>query len=239
MKTARPPEPAADAMIEILGVSMLYPTGVLALDDVTLRLRKGEFAFLIGPSGAGKTTLMRLVFRDLVPTAGDVLVDGRNVNRLPAAKVPYLRRSIGVVFQDFKLLNDRTVHDNVAFALHCMGVTGQQAKSHVSRALDAVGLLHRKHALPLELSGGERQRVCIARALVNDPVILLTDEPTGNLDPDISREIMKLILDINARGTTVLMATHNQELVNALRKRTIALRDGRVVRDEARGAYAE
>lgn len=226
------------AMIELNGVSLLYPNGVLALDDVNLTLGKGEFAFLIGPSGAGKTSLMRLVFRDLSPSAGDVVVDGRNVNRLSASSVPYLRRSIGVVFQDFKLLNDRTVHDNVAFALHCMGVTGGTVKSHVSRALDAVGLLHRKHAHPLELSGGERQRVCIARAIVNDPVILLTDEPTGNLDPDIAREILKLLLDIHGRGTTVLMATHNQELVNSLRRRTITLRDGRVARDEARGGYA-
>lgn len=225
-------------MIELDDVSMVYRNGVTALDHVQLEIRKGEFAFLIGSSGAGKTTLMRMIFRDLIPTAGDVRVDGCSLSRLPVRQIPWLRRNIGVVFQDFKLLNDRSVFDNVAFALHAMGIPSGMVRKQTTRALDAVGLLHRKNFKPMEISGGERQRVCIARAIVNDPAILLTDEPTGNLDPQMSDEIMNLVIEINRRGTTVLFATHNQQLVDRLRTRVIVLKNGRLVRDDPKGMYS-
>jgi cell division transport system ATP-binding protein len=215
----------------------VYENGVTALESVNLHIRKGEFAFLIGPSGAGKTTLMRLIFRDLIPKSGDVIVDGRNIRTLAMSRLPYLRRNIGVVFQDFKLLNNRSVYENVSFALHAMGFTGDLVAKNTNKALDAVGLLHKKNFTPLQLSGGERQRVCIARAIVNDPVILLTDEPTGNLDPYIAHEIMKVIVEINRRGTTVLFATHNNALVDKLKTRVIALKNGKVVKDESKGSY--
>lgn len=224
-------------MIEMHHVTKIYSTGVKALDNINIKIEKGEFVFLVGPTGAGKTTLLKMILREDSPNEGQVVIDGRNIEKLPASKIPYLRRNIGVVFQDFKLLKSATAFDNVAFALRVMGFSGSIIKKQVLRVLDLVGLAHKKNMYPLELSGGEQQRICIARALVNNPAILLTDEPTGNLDPDISWEIMKVLLEINLHGTTVLVATHDKNIVDRLRKRVIALVDGKITKDEARGKY--
>lgn len=225
------------AMIKMNHVTKIYSNGVKALDNIDIEIQKSEFVFLVGPTGAGKTTFLRMILREESPNEGQVVIDGRNIEKLPSSKIPYLRRNIGVVFQDFKLLKSRTVFDNVAFALRVMGFSGSIIKKQVLRTLDLVGLAHKKNMYPLELSGGEQQRVCIARSLVNNPAILLTDEPTGNLDPDISWEIMKVLLEINMHGTTVLVATHDKNIVNRLRKRVVALVDGRITKDENRGMY--
>ncbi len=224
-------------MIEMHHVTKIYSNGVKALDNINLEIKKSEFVFLVGPTGAGKTTFLRMILRQDLPNEGQVIIDGRNIEKLHSTKIPYLRRNIGVVFQDFKLLKTRSVFDNVAFALRVMGFSGSIIKKQVLRTLDLVGLAHKKNMYPLELSGGEQQRVCIARSLVNNPAILLTDEPTGNLDPDISWEIMKVLLEINNHGTTVLVATHDKNIVNRLKKRVIALVDGRITKDESRGTY--
>ncbi|MBW7877080.1 MAG: cell division ATP-binding protein FtsE [Candidatus Cloacimonetes bacterium] len=224
-------------MIQMFQVSKVYSNQNKALDQINLHIDKGEFVFLVGPSGAGKTTLMRLIFRDEVPSSGSILIDGRNIERLSAGAIPYLRRSIGVVFQDFKLLQDKSAWENVAFALRVVEAPAHEIEIRTNQALDMMGLGHKKHHLPSELSGGEQQRVCIARALVNDPAILLTDEPTGNLDPELGYEIMKVLLDINSRGTTVLVATHDATLVNRLQRRVLHLRNGKIVKDSLRGTY--
>lgn len=224
-------------MIEFNGVSKLYDNGVVAINDVSLRIENGEFIFLIGPSGAGKSTLLKMIFCAEQPTSGEVFIDGRNVTRLSRGEVPYLRRNVGVVFQDFKLLNDRSVFDNVAYTLRVMGIGQNVINNQVMHVLELVGLSTKKRMYPTQLSGGEKQRVCIARAIVNNPAILVTDEPTGNLDPYISWEIMKTMVDINSKGTTVLFATHNKELVDRMRKRVLVLREGRLVRDEPRGNF--
>lgn len=189
---------------------------------------------MVGPSGAGKSTLFSLITRELLPSQGHILIDGRNIERLSRAKIPYLRRSIGVVFQDFRLIETKTVYENVAFALQVTGCPHGQIHPRVSQVLEMLGLSPRARAYPTQISGGERQRVCIARALVNDPAILLTDEPTGNLDPEISLEIMKVFLDIHKRGTTLLVATHDMHMVDRFGKRVIGLAEGRIVRDSAR-----
>ena len=189
---------------------------------------KGEFCFLTGPSGAGKTTFLKLVFREELPSQGQILVGGRNVTAIPDGQIPELRRSIGVVFQDFKLLKRKTILENVAFVLRILGVPQREQKRRAFAALKAVGLHHKMHAYPLQLSGGEQQRVAIARALINEPMLLLADEPTGNLDPDMAQEIMTLFLEVNARGTTVLVATHDREMIQRMGKRVIALERGRV-----------
>lgn len=225
-------------MIQMYGVSKAYGTNK-ALDNINLHIEKGEFVFLVGPSGAGKTTLMRLIFRDEIPSQGSILIDGRNIERLSSGAIPYLRRSIGVVFQDFKLLMDKTAWENVAFALRVVEAPLHEIERRTSQVLEMMGLAHKRHYYPAELSGGEQQRICIARALVNDPAILLTDEPTGNLDPDLGYEIMKVLLDINSRGTTVLVATHDANLVNRLQRRVLHLRNGRIVKDTLRGTYHE
>ncbi|HXP93956.1 MAG TPA: cell division ATP-binding protein FtsE [Candidatus Binatia bacterium] len=224
-------------MISLRGVSLVYRNGVRALDDVDLDIEKGAFVFLVGHSGTGKSSLLRLLYREAVPSAGAVVVDGIRVERLRRSKIPQLRRNVGVVFQDFKLLSDKTVWENVAFALHVTGTPTRDVMRQVPRALDLVGLSHKSRMFPAELSGGEQQRTAIARALVNNPKILLCDEPTGNLDPSNTTEIMELLLRINLKGTTVVVATHNQAVVDRMRRRVIRLEDGKIIADEERGYY--
>jgi cell division transport system ATP-binding protein len=219
-------------MIQLFHVSKSYPGDPPTLTDINLQIEKGEFVFLTGPSGAGKTTLLKLIFCAEKPTRGQVLVGGRNTARIRESAIPFLRRNIGVVFQDFKLLPHRTVEDNVAFTLDVLGVPRAEARERVHRMLKRVGLEHKAGAFPLRLSGGEQQRVVIARALVNDPTILLADEPTGNLDPALTVEIMDLLSSVNVRGTTVVVATHDATLLSRYQKRTVRLERGQIVSDE-------
>jgi len=224
-------------MISLRNVSLIYPNGVRALDNVSLEIAKGDFVFLVGHSGTGKSSLLRLLYRENLPTGGEIIVDGIRVDRLRRGRVPALRRHLGVVFQDFKLLSDKTVWENVAFAMQVTGAHTKDVMRQVPRALDLVGLAHKSRMYPGELSGGEQQRAAIARALVNNPKILLCDEPTGNLDPSNTTEIMELLLRINLKGTTVLVATHNQAVVDRMRRRVVRLEDGKIVTDEERGYY--
>ena len=224
-------------MISLRGVSLIYPNGVRALDGVSLEIAKGDFVFLVGHSGTGKSSLLRLLYREQLPSSGEITVDGIRVDRLARGRVPALRRHLGVVFQDFKLLSDKTVWENVAFAMQVTGAHTKDVMRQVPRALDLVGLAHKSRMFPSELSGGEQQRAAIARALVNNPKILLCDEPTGNLDPANTTEIMELLLRINLKGTTVVVATHNQAVVDRMRRRVVRLEDGKVATDEERGYY--
>ena len=224
-------------MISLRGVSLIYPNGVRALDGVSLEIAKGDFLFLVGHSGTGKSSLLRLLYHEQVPTSGEIIVDGIRVDRLKHGRIPALRRHLGVVFQDYKLLTDKTVWENVAFAMQVTGAHTKDVMRQVPRALDLVGLAHKSRMFPSELSGGEQQRTAIARALVNNPKILLCDEPTGNLDPTNTTEIMELLLRINLKGTTVVVATHNQAVVDRMRRRVVRLEDGKVVTDEERGYY--
>lgn len=216
-------------MIEARHVSKMYGRGVYALRDLSLRVDKGEFVFLTGPSGAGKSTLLRLLLRQDVPTEGEMIVGGRNLAALTGRQVQSYRRSLGFVFQDFKLLQSKTVLENIAFVPRVLGMALSQQQRRTFQVLKWVGLQHRMNAYPLELSGGEQQRIAIARALVNEPVVILADEPTGNLDPDLSLEIMNLLREINARGTTVLVATHDRELIRRVGRRSLTLDHGRIV----------
>jgi len=216
-------------VITIEGLSKVYARDVFALDDITLSVGRGEFAFLTGASGAGKTTLLRILLRQELPTGGRIVVDGRDLTTLSGRDVQRYRRAIGFVFQDFKLIQRKTVFENVMFALRILGVPDVQQRRRTFQVLKWVGLQHRANAYPMELSGGEQQRVAIARALVNEPVLVLADEPTGNLDPDLSLDIMNLFREINAAGTTVLVATHDRELVRHVGRRAIMLDHGRVV----------
>ncbi|NSW55970.1 MAG: cell division ATP-binding protein FtsE [Armatimonadetes bacterium] len=224
-------------MIHLEGVSVVYPSGVQALNDVTLHVGRGEFCFIVGSSGSGKSTLLQLIYRELAPTSGRVVFDGQDVAQLPATKVPFLRRKIGIVFQDFRLLPDMTVWENVGFALDVLGATRREKHRKVPISLELVGLGEKAASFPTELSGGEQQRVCIARALVNGPPVLLCDEPTGNLDPDTSWDIVELLSHISETGTTVLMATHDKYIVDRLRKRVVNLVRGTLVRDDQTGTY--
>ncbi|HET9028596.1 MAG TPA: cell division ATP-binding protein FtsE [Candidatus Aquilonibacter sp.] len=224
-------------MISLRNVSLIYPNGVRALDNVSLDIGKGDFVFLVGHSGTGKSSLLRLLYRETLPTTGEITVDGIRVDRLKRGRIPALRRHLGVVFQDFKLLADKTVWENVAFAMQVTGAHTKDIMRQVPRALDLVGLSHKSRMFPGELSGGEQQRTAIARALVNNPKLLLCDEPTGNLDPSNTTEIMELLLRINLKGTTVVVATHNQAVVDRMRRRVVRLEDGKIVTDEERGYY--
>jgi cell division transport system ATP-binding protein len=224
-------------VISMVDVGMTYPNGKVALADVNVAIPPGDFVFLVGPSGAGKSTFIRLLIREQVPTTGTITVAGRDLQRMRRGQVPSLRRRIGIVFQDFRLLPSKTVAENVAFALEVTGAPGSTIRERVPQLLTLVGLHEHAHHLPTQLSGGEQQRTAIARALVHDPAILIADEPTGNLDPVTSWEIIQLLIQINGLGTTVLMATHNQEIVNAMRRRVLALEGGHLVRDEAAAAY--
>jgi len=224
-------------MIEFRNVIKYYGNGVLALEDVSFKVEKGEFVFIVGPTGMGKTTLLKLIYREELPTKGKVIVGGVDITRLRSYQVALLRRRLGIVFQDFKLLPNRTVYENVAFAMEVLGYSKKEIRNRVGRVLDIVGLLHKSNCYPNELSGGEQQRTSIARALVNNPPILIADEPTGNLDMATSWEIMEFLKRINSRGTTIVMATHNKEIVNAMRQRVIGLYNGRIVRDEYNGSY--
>jgi cell division transport system ATP-binding protein len=215
-------------MIRLYNVQKSYDSDVTALQDIDLEVERGEFVFITGPSGAGKTTLLRLMLRQELPTAGQILVNGRNVGALPVSKIPDLRRTIGVVFQDFKLIPRKTALENVAYVLNVAGLSRTEQRRRAYNALRSVGLHHRLGALPQVLSGGEQQRVAIARAVVNEPALLLADEPTGNLDPDLAVEIMRLFREINARGTTVVVATHDRDLIQRMQRRTVVLERGRI-----------
>ncbi len=225
------------SVILLEDVTKSYPNGTRALNDVSLAIPEGDFVFLVGPSGAGKSTIVKLLIRDEQASTGRVLVDGENVGRLRRSRVPFLRRKVGVVFQDFKLLPNKTVYENVAFALEVTGHTADDIRDRTDRSLELVGLAGRRDHFPQQLSGGEQQRTAIARALVSGPPIVVADEPTGNLDPATGREIMQLLSRVNGLGTTLIIATHNQEIVNAMRKRVVALEQGVVVRDQSEGGY--
>jgi cell division transport system ATP-binding protein len=237
LSSGREADAARETVISMLDAGVTYPNGKVALSEVDVTIPRGDFVFLVGASGAGKTTFIKLLIREVQPTAGRVVVAGRDLARLRRREVPRLRRRIGIVFQDFRLLPAKTVFENVAFALEVTGASGAEIRRRVPMLLNLVGLHQHGDHLPTQLSGGEQQRVAIARALVHDPAILIADEPTGNLDPVTSWEIIQLLIQINVLGTTVLMATHNQVIVNAMRRRVLALEDGKLVRDEPEAAY--
>ncbi len=224
-------------MIVFDGVTKVYEPGVLALSDVTFLIEKGEFVFVVGASGSGKSTLVRLLLKELEPTQGKITVGGRDLGRLKRSKVPMLRRNVGCVFQDFKLLPNRTAAENIGYALKVQGESRNSIRRKVPEVLTLVGMPDKMNSYPDQLSGGEQQRVSIARAVVNHPPLLVCDEPTGNLDPDTSVGIMQLLYRINRSGTTILMVTHDREMVDKMRRRVIALEDGRLARDERRGGY--
>ncbi|MGH2933434.1 MAG: cell division ATP-binding protein FtsE [Gaiellaceae bacterium] len=226
------------AMIAFEAVTKMYEPDVVALRAVTFVIEKGEFVFIVGASGSGKSTLIRLLLKEIDPTEGRIMVGGRDLTRLKHGKVPLLRRNVGCVFQDFKLLPSRSAADNVAYALKVQGEGRSSIRRKVPEVMNMVGLAHKMNSFPDELSGGEQQRVSIARAVVNHPPLLVCDEPTGNLDPDTSVGIMQLLYRINRAGTTILMVTHDREMVDKMRKRVIALEEGRLARDERRGGYA-
>ncbi|MGY3781210.1 cell division ATP-binding protein FtsE [Streptococcus gallolyticus] len=225
------------ALIEMNGVTKKYHRSTTALRDITVSVNPGEFVYIVGPSGAGKSSFIKLLYREEKVSAGTLKVGEFNLTKLKKRDIPILRRSIGVVFQDYKLLPKKTVFENVAYAMQVIGEKPREIKKRVPEVLDLVGLKHKMRSFPDQLSGGEQQRVAIARAIVNNPKVLIADEPTGNLDPEISWEIMQLLERINLQGTTVLMATHNKQIVNNLRHRVIAIEDGRIVRDEEEGEY--
>ena len=224
-------------MIELKDVKKEYTKGIAALNGINLKIEKGEFVFIVGDSGSGKSTLIRLIMKEIDPTSGTIVVNGQDLSRLRHRKIPMYRRKIGVVFQDFRLLKDRNIYENIAFAQRVTETPGRVIKKKVPAALSLVGLAQKYKAFPKELSGGEQQRVAIARAIVNEPVLLLADEPTGNLDPTNSWEIMKLLEEANDRGTTVVVVTHNQEIVNEMKKRVITMKKGVIVSDEKKGGY--
>ena len=224
-------------MIKLEHVSKSYSAGIPALNDVSLNIEEGEFVFIVGDSGSGKSTLIKLLLKELEPTEGTITINGQKLNKIRRRQIPKFRRKIGVVFQDFRLLKDRNIYDNVAFAQKVIGESTRSIKKNVPLMLSMVGLLDKYKAFPNELSGGEQQRIAIARALVNKPAILLCDEPTGNLDPETSWDIMRIFSEINESGTTIVMATHDKEIVDNMEKRVIAIEKGSIVRDDLKGVY--
>ncbi len=224
-------------MIHMTGVSKVYSNGSVALSDIHVDIEKGDFVFVVGPSGAGKSTFIKLIFREELPTHGQLVVNGRNVTNMPPSEVPYLRRGLGIVFQDYRLLPEKTVYENVAFAMRVIEAPRREIQKRVNSVLDLVGLRDKCRSFPNQLSGGEQQRIAIARAIVNSPVVVIADEPTGNLDPETSWEIMKIFERINKAGTTIVMATHDKTIVDTMRKRVIAIERGRIVRDQMKGVY--
>lgn len=224
-------------MLIMNDVSKVYPGGSVALQDVNVHIEPGEFVFVVGPSGAGKSTFIKMLFREVLPTTGSIFVNGMDILALSPKEIPFMRRQLGIIFQDYRLLPDRTVFENVAFAMQVIEAPHRKIRRQVNNVLDLVGLRHRSNAYPNELSGGEQQRIAIARAIVNDPVFVIADEPTGNLDPETSWDIMEIFKEINSAGTTIVMATHDKDVVDAMGKRVIAIEQGRIVRDEKEGAY--
>jgi len=224
-------------LIQFKNVSMIYSNGSRALTDVSFNIENGDFVFVVGPSGAGKSTLIKLLIKEIEPSEGEIIVAGRKLNEMKKKEIPYYRRNIGVVFQDFRLLPDKTVYENVAFAMEIVEASRREIRRQVPAILGMVGLASKANAYPRELSGGEQQRVSLARALVNNPSLLVADEPTGNLDPHTSRDIMKIINMVNHRGTTVIMATHAKDIVNAMKRRVITFRRGVLIRDQEKGVY--
>ena len=224
-------------MLIMSDVSKVYPGGSVALQDVNVHIEPGEFVFVVGPSGAGKSPFIKMLFREVLPTTGSIFVNGMDILSLSPKEIPFMRRQLGIIFQDYRLLPDRTVYENVAFAMQVIEAPHRKIKRQVMNMLDLVGLRHRANAYPNELSGGEQQRIAIARAIVNDPVFVIADEPTGNLDPETSWDIMEIFKEINDTGTTIVMATHDKEVVDAMGKRVIAIEHGRIVRDEKEGVY--
>jgi cell division transport system ATP-binding protein len=224
-------------MIEMHGVSVVYPNGVQALKSVDLQVDEGNFVFVVGSTGSGKSTLLKLIYREELPSEGKVVVAGHEVTNLKPAQVPFLRRKIGVVFQDFRLLPQKTIYENLAFALRVIGTPGREIRKRIKEALELVGLADRCDSFPDQLSGGEQQRAAIARSIVNHPTLLVADEPTGNLDPDTSWGIMQVLSDINARGTTLIVASHDSQMIDKMKKRVIEIDSGRVVRDQEEGTY--
>lgn len=226
-------------MVVLDHVTMEYPTGVRALDNISFRIKKGEFVFIVGSSGSGKTTLIKLLLKEIKPTSGEIMVTGETYSDMKRKEIPMLRRKIGVVFQNFRLLKDRNVFENVAFAQQVVEKPMREIRRDVPATLTMVGLANKYKQFPKELSGGEQQRVALARAIVNQPELILADEPTGNLDPKNSLEIMQLLEEINRRGTTVVVVTHNKEIVNMMQRRVITLKKGKIVSDEEKGGYID
>ena len=224
-------------MLLMSGVSKTYRNGSVALKNIDLHIKPGEFVFIVGPSGAGKSTFIKMLFKEVLPTTGKIYVDGVDVLALTDKEVPFLRRQLGIIFQDYHLLPDRTVYDNVAFAMQVIEAPPVKTRRRVMTVLELVGLKNRANAYPAELSGGEQQRIAIARAIVNDPIMVIADEPTGNLDPETSKDIMRIFTGINESGTTIVMATHDKDIVDAMGKRVIAIENGVIVRDDAKGVY--
>lgn len=224
-------------MLLMSNVSKVYPGGSVALQDVNVHIEPGEFVFVVGPSGAGKSTFIKMLFREVLPTTGSIFVNGIDILKLEDKEIPYMRRQLGIIFQDYRLLPDRTVYENVAFAMQVIEAPYRKIKRRVMNVLDLVGLRHRCNSYPNELSGGEQQRIAIARAIVNDPLLVIADEPTGNLDPETSWDIIEIFKEINDSGTTIVMATHDKEIVDAMGKRVIAIEKGSIVRDEKNGVY--
>lgn len=224
-------------MIEYINISKKYSSGVMGLSNINLKIKKGEFVFLVGSSGAGKTSLVKLLLKEIDPTKGKIMVNNVDITKIRDREIPFLRRNIGVVFQDFRLLPNKTIFENIAFAKEIIGASPREINRQVTSVLKLVGLTDKADCYPNELSGGEQQRISIARAMVNKPDVIVADEPTGNLDPDTAWEIMKLLKEVNKLGTTVIMVTHAKEIVDFMKRRVIALSGGKIVRDEERGVY--